>query len=131
MKRLYLSLFVIFIVGRGFAADDPIYKVANLIMKGNMHELSALMADNVQISMPGTDNTYPKAQAEALLNKFFSQNKPISVKVLHKIVSNANYGFGVLLMNTGQRVYRIALTLNEIDGSLRLIELRIETGKTK
>jgi len=131
MKKLYLSFFIIFITFRSFAPDDPINKVAGIIRQGNMHELSALMAESVEIAIPGNENTYSKAKAEAILTNFFNQNRPVSVKVLHKINSNANYQFGVLLTNTGRGVYRIAITMKEINGVLQLIELRIEPEKVK
>jgi hypothetical protein len=131
MKQRYLSLIVIFIAAQAVAASDPISKVAGIIRQGNMHELSAMMAGSVEISVPGDDNTYSKNQAEAVLSNFFRHNKPLSVKVFHEINSNPHYRFGVLLMNTGRGVYRIALTLKQINGALQLIEFRIETEKVK
>jgi hypothetical protein len=131
MRRRYLSLIIIFIAVHALAADDPISKLATIIRQGNMHELSALMAGNVEISLPGDDNSYSKQQAEAVLSNFFSHNKPLSVKVFHEINSNPHYRFGVLLMNTGRGIYRIAITLKQVNGALQLIELRIETEKVR
>jgi hypothetical protein len=131
MKKLYLPFFIIFITFRGLTADDPINKVAGIIRQANMHELSALMAESVEIAIPGDENTYSKSQAETVLTNFFNQNRPVSVKVFHKINSNAHYQLGVLLMNTNKGLYRISFTLKEISGKLQLIELRIETEKVK
>ena len=131
MKKVCLGLFLLICAARTFAADDPVSKVAAIIRQGKISELTALMAENVEISVIGDDNTYPKTQAVDALNKFLSQNKPFSVKILHQINSNPHYRFGVLLMNTGKSVYRMALTFKEIDGTLRLIELRIELEKVK
>jgi hypothetical protein len=131
MKKRYLPFFIIFITFRSFATDDPINKVAGIIRQGNMHELSTLMAESVDVVIQGNENTYLKAQAEVVLNNFFSQNRPLSVKVLHKINSNPHYQFGVLLMDSGKGAYRIAFTLKEISGKLQLIELRIETEKVR
>lgn len=77
------------------------------------------------------DNVYSKAQAGLILDKFFNQNKPKAVKMLHRINSNPNYRFGVLIVNTGKDTFRVAFTLKETDGSLMLIEFRIETEKVK
>jgi hypothetical protein len=110
---------------------DPIDKVAELIKLGNIHELSKLFAANVEVDIPGDENLYSKAQAELVLDKFFNQNKPKSVKMLHKINSNPNYRFGVLIMDTNRGIFRIACTLKETEGILVLIEFRIETEKVK
>jgi len=131
MKKRYLPFFIIFLAFRSFAADDPINKVAGIIRQANMHELSALMAESVDVVIQGNENTYSKARAEVVLNNFFSQNRPVSVQVLHKINSNPHYQFGVLLMNSSKGAYRIAFTLKEINGNLQLIELRIETERVR
>ena len=131
MKKLYFALLVMLIAPPAFAIDDPVGKVAGIIRQGNISQLSAMMAENVEISITGDDNTYSKTQAVSTLNNFFSQNKPLSVKILHKINSNPKYHFGVLLMNSNKGVYRIALTFKEKNGALQLIELRIEPEKVR
>jgi len=132
MKKVCLCLFLfILYIARTFADDDPVSKVAAIIRQANMHELSALMAENIDVAVPGDENTYSKTRAAAVLTNFFNQNRPVSVKILHKINSSAKYHFGVLLMNTGKGVYRIALTFKEVNGAFQLIELRIETEKVK
>jgi F420-dependent methylenetetrahydromethanopterin dehydrogenase len=110
---------------------DPIDKVAELIRQGDTKELSKIFAANVEVTIRDEENVYSKVQAGLILDKFFSQNKPVSVKMLHKVNSNPNYLFGVLILNTTNGLYRIAYTLKKAEGSLMLIELRIETEKVK
>jgi hypothetical protein len=131
MKKVCLGLFLLICAARAFAADDAVSIVAAIIRQGKISELTALMAESVDIAVPGTENTYSKTQATVVLNGFFNQNRPVSVKVLHKVNSSAQYHFGVLLMNTGKGVYRIALTFKEVNGAFQLIELRIETEKVR
>jgi len=131
MKKIYLGLFFLICAARAFAADDPVIKVATIIRQAKITELTALMAENVEISILGDDNTYPKSLATGALNKFFGQNKPLSVKILHQVNSNPQYHFGVLLVNSDKGVYRLALTFKENNGVFQLIELRIEKGRVK
>ena len=131
MKKVCLCLFLLLCAAPTFAGDGPVSKVAGIIRSGKMSELTALMAENVEISITGDDNTYPKTQATGILTAFFNQHKPLSVKVLHKINSNPQYRFGVLLINTGKGVYRVALTFKEVNGAFQLIELRIEPEKVR
>ena len=113
------------------AVADPIDNIAGLIRQGNTHELSQLFASNIEIAIMGDENFYSSTQGGILLGKFFDENKPKSVKILHKVDSNPNYLFGVVFLNTDKGVYRIAFTLNKIGGEMKIIELRIETEKTK
>jgi len=130
MKLLYLALVTIMLFP-GSKPGDPIDNIAALIRQGNIRELSKSFADNVEITVLGEANVYSKAQAALILDRFFSQNKPESVKMLHKVNSNPNYRFGVLIMNTNKGTYRIAFTLKGTDNNPVLIEFRIETEKVK
>ncbi|WP_299585200.1 DUF4783 domain-containing protein [Mucilaginibacter sp.] len=131
MKPLYMPLLIIFYMIPAAIAVDPIDKVAELIRQGNTRELSKIFAETVEITMQDEENVYSKVQAGLILDKFFSQNKPVSVKMLHKVNSNPNYLFAVLIVNTQKGPFRIGYTLKETEGSLALIELRIETEKVK
>jgi len=129
MKLLYLPMLVILYMVPTVAG--PIEKVAELIRQGNVAELTKMFASNVEITIQNEENLYSKVQAGLILDKFFSQNKPVSVKVLHKVNSNPSYLLGVLILNTQKGAYRVAYTLKQADGASTLIELRIETEKVK
>ncbi len=129
MKLTYLSLFFTFLL-TVLVAADPIDKVADLIRDGNTAELSKLFAPNVEITILGQENVYSKEQSEVILDKFFGQNKPLSVKILHKVNSNPNYLFAVLTLITDKGSFRVSYTLKGTNGTPQLIELRIETEKT-
>jgi Na+-transporting NADH:ubiquinone oxidoreductase subunit NqrC len=131
MKLFYTPVFILLYLLPGVQTADPINSVAELIRQDNIHELSKLFAPNVEVTLMDDDNVYSKAQTELILDKFFNQNKPKAVKILHKINSNPNYKFGVLIVNTGKDTFRVAFTLKDTDGSLMLIEFRIETEKVK
>ena len=60
MKTLYLALFVMMIAPRAFAIDDPVSKVAGIIRQGKTSELSAMMAESMEISITGNDSTCSK-----------------------------------------------------------------------
>jgi hypothetical protein len=131
MKAFGLPLIIVLYLLPGICVDDPIDKVAGLIRQGNAHELSKLFAPNIDLTILDEENTYSNVQAEQILDKFFSQNVPRSVKMLHRINSSTNYRFGVLILNTGKGPYRVAYTLKGADSNLMLIALRIEVEKVK
>ncbi|MGZ3833486.1 MAG: DUF4783 domain-containing protein, partial [Mucilaginibacter sp.] len=58
-------------------------------------------------------------------------NQPKSVKILHRIDSNPNYRFAVLILTTENGIYRTSFSLKNIKGRFEMNELRIEAEKTK
>lgn len=131
MKLPYLLLLSVLCLVPVILFADPIEKVASLIKQSDVHELAGMFAPSVEISVLNEENVYSRTQAEIVLNKFFSENKPKSIKLLHKVNSNPNYNFGVIILYTDKGAYRIAYTLKQTDGKLELIEMRIETEKVK
>lgn len=128
MKLLYLFVFTLLF---NSTPVDPIDKFAELVGKGNVHELAKLFAPTIELTLMDNTNTYSKAQAEIILTQFFSQNKPISSKMMHKVNSNSNFLFGVAIINTDKGPFRASYTLKQIDGNMQLIELRMESEKVK
>jgi hypothetical protein len=129
--KLYLPLLIMLLIVPALSTGDPIDKVASLIRQGNVHGLSAMFAENVEVSIIGDQNVYSKVQARLILDNFFSQNKPKSVKMLHKVNSNPNYQFGALMLDTDKGAYRVTFTLMENNGDMRLIEFGIEADKVR
>jgi hypothetical protein len=110
---------------------DPIDKVGDLIARGNIHELTNYFAPSVDLTLLDDANTYSKAQAETTLEKFFTQNRVISGKMLHKVNSGSAFRFGVAIINTDKGSFRVAFTLKMAGDNFQLVELRIETDKVK
>jgi hypothetical protein len=131
MKLPYLLLLSVICLVPVVSFADPIDKIADLIRQGNIHELSQFFAPGIEITIVDDENVYSKVQAELVLDKFFNQNKPKAVKMLHKVNSNPNYWFGVLIINTDKGVFRMAYTLKQTDGNMLLIEIRIEPEKVR
>ena len=131
MKPIYLSAFILLFVFTTAFQADKIDNVATLIGQGNTTEIVKLCASTVEVTIKDQENTYSKRQVLDVLNKFFIQNKPQHVKLLHKVNSSQKYLFGVIILSSSGGKYRIAYTLNETEGAMKIIELRIEPEKTK
>ena len=132
MKLLYVLLLILplsFIFAQ--STTDVIDKTAELIRQGNVHELAGTFSSSVELAVLGEENVYSNKQSEAILTIFFKHNQPISVKVIHRVTSNANYRFAVLMLTTNNGVYRTSFSLKNVNGRFELNELRIETEKTK
>jgi hypothetical protein len=129
MKTLYLSLMLLFSALTTALAADPIDRVADLFAKGNMPEIARLFSTNVDMGVMADVNTYTKVQAEQQLQKFFTQNKPLNAKVLHRVTSSATFNLAVILLTTDKGVYRVSCTLKDNKGVMQLVEVRIEGEK--
>ena len=130
MKLRYFPLLtLLFLIPLVVKADD-IEKIADLIKQGNAHELAKMFSSNVDMNILDETNVYSKAQSEMILDKFFKENKPRTTKLLHRVSSNPNYNFGVVILTTDKGKFRISYTLREINKVMVVIELRIETEKT-
>ena len=131
MKLIYLPSFIILLLLPQFVATDPIDNAANLIKQGNTKELSKLFAPTIEMTIMDDENSYSKVQATLIIDKFFNNNKPKSIKLLHKVNSSASYHLGVYILTTDKGAYRVAITLKDLDHKMSLIELRIEDEKVK
>ena len=130
MKLKYFPLVtLLFLLPLAVKADD-IEKIADLLKQGNAHDLAKMFSSNVDMNILDETNVYSKAQSEMILDKFFKENKPHTVKLLHRVSSNPNYNFGVVILGTEKGRFRISYTLREINKVMVVIELRIETEKT-
>jgi hypothetical protein len=130
MKLKYLPMLVLLYLVPSVCLAGPMDKIAELIKQGNAHELSKYFAASIDITVLENTNVYSKTQAEFILEKFFKENKPQSVTLLHRVNSSASFNFTVLLLNTDKGKYRVACTMKEVEKEMVIIELRIETEKT-
>lgn len=108
---------------------DQIDSIAELFKQANTAELTKKLAPMLDVSILKKEETYSNTQAGIILSKFFTQNKPKSVKVLHRVNTSNTYRFGVLLLVTDKGTFRVSLTLNSVKGELQIIDLRIEAEK--
>ncbi|MBB5395567.1 DUF4783 domain-containing protein [Mucilaginibacter sp. AK015] len=129
MKLRYLPMLSLFYLLPLVATGGTIEKIADFFKQGNAHEIAKFFAVNVDISILDESNVYAKSQSEMILDKFFRENKPHSVKILHRVSSNPNYNFGVLILTTDKGKFRVSYTLKDINKDMEIIELRIETEK--
>jgi hypothetical protein len=109
---------------------DPIDTTAGLLKDGNIQELAKTFSSSVDLTVNGDENVYSKSQAEIILRNFFQKHQPKAVKVLHRVTSNPNYRFAVLILTTSDGTYRVSVSLKSANGLFVLEELRIEAEKT-
>lgn len=128
MKNSMLVLLFLTSFSKVFLVD-PIDKIAALLQQGQAHELGKQCAASVELSILNDEKVVNTAQAEAALNAFFAANKPISVKVIHRINTNPSLSLAVVQLKTSNGNFRVSYSLKNTNGNQELTELRIEPEK--
>lgn len=131
MKLLYLCIPFVWSFFMFATPADVIDRTAELLKDGNVHELAATFSATVELTIMNDENVYSSSQAEQALSEFFKRCPPKSARVLHRITSNANYRYAVIILNTSNGTYRTCVALKNIHGKFEVNELRIEGEKTK
>ena len=98
-NRFYILLLV-WVLPLSAAKADVVDDVTALLKAGNTKELSKFLASSVEVTLVTEENTLTKPQAEAALKEFFAKHVPASVKIVHRLTSNPNYRFAVVILNT-------------------------------
>jgi len=126
-NNVVILLFLAYFSTSFFA--DPIDSIAVLLQQGQAHELVKQFSSSVELSILEDEKVVSKAQAETLLNAFFTANKPVSVKVIHRMDTNPSLLFAVAQLRTNGGSYRISYSIKSTSGNNELTELRIEPEK--
>ena len=128
MKNNMIILLLIASFSTAFLADQT-DRVAALLQQGQAHELGKLCSNNLELSILGDEKTVSKAVAESQLNTFFSTNKPVAVKIIHRMDSNPSLIFAVAQLKTSGGNFRVSYSIKSTNGNQEMTELRIETEK--
>ncbi len=124
-----VSTLLFFTVFTGVLFADPIDKIAALLQQGQVHELVKQFSASVELSILDDEKVVSKAQAENMLSAFFTTNKPVSVKVIHRMNTNPNLLYAVIQLRTASGNFRISYSIKNTNGNQELTEMRIESEK--
>lgn len=124
-----IAFIILIISGIVFGANNTNAQIPDEILislqNGDSKKLSQYFNQNVELVVLENDNVYSKAQAQQIVSKFFSNNKPESFSVIHQGgKEGAKYVIGNLKTNTGS--FRIYFLLKSNDGKDYIHQLRIE-----
>jgi hypothetical protein len=130
MMRLFTLLLFLIPLGN-FAApvSGPIDDAAELIKNGNVHELAKKFASSIELTILNEENIYSANQAELVLGSFFKNNPVKAVKILHRVNSNPNLRYAILLLTTANAEYRASVSMKLTNGVFLVNEIKIENDK--
>lgn len=92
-------------------------------------EIAAYFSPLIEMNILSDENEYSKAQAELILRDFFQKNKPVSVRVIHRLSSNPNFRFAVLSYQTDSEKFRVSVSMSREGEKFLIKVIRIEYDK--
>ena len=127
IKKITLS--ILFIAGFIIYSNQLMAQIPDEILQrlktGNSKMLSDYFNQNVEMVVLENDNVYSKAQAQQIVNKFFSSNPPENFSIIHQGgKEGAQYVIGNLITSKG--TFRVYFLLKKNDGKVYIHQLRIE-----
>jgi hypothetical protein len=133
MKRVSIFIFSLLITTTISAKifwdlnpNDISNDIAVAIKNGNSKELAKFFNTSIDLTVPGNDETFSKAQAELIVKDFFQKNPPKSFTINHQGSSNdgSKYSIGTYVSSTGS--FRTYFLLKKVGNSFFIQQLQFE-----
>lgn len=131
MKSFFFSIVLVaaFILPSA-AQNDPMDALYAHFKAGNSKEIAKSFAESVELTVFETDEVYSKAQAEQILRDFFVKHSPVSFTKVHSVgSSNVKYRYGVIILTTKKGKYRVSISMNRVEDTYLISELKIDSEK--
>ena len=133
-NKLYILLLLAFAWMLHLSFTPPVKLIPDEIVlafeAGNAAELAKHFNTSIELIILEEEDVYSKTQAEQIIRKFFSDNKPSSFTVIFEGGKEpSKYAIGKLVTSTGP--YRVYLLIKETKGSPLIHQIRIEAEDIK
>jgi hypothetical protein len=124
---LLLVLFVMPVMQAFGQTNDMAREISQAIRQGSAREMSKYFGQNVDLTLPGSEGTFSKAQAEVILRNFFSKNTPTGLSVNHQGNSRDGSIFVIGTLQTrGGQTFRTYFLLKKVSDSFKLHQVQFE-----
>ena len=124
------TLFLALLLAGSLPAQNKTYDVfipiSKYIATGNVDNLSAWFADNLEVSIISSTRNCSKTQARQIVKTFFDAYTPRSFDISHKASrSNMKYALGQL--NAGGEVFVVTIFVSsKADGTYQIQQFKID-----
>ena len=119
MKKIIFTV-AIFCSATALAQDQVITDVSAALKASSSKELIKYCGSKIEITIDGSNNTYSKPQAEAILRDFFQKNVAENFTIIHQGSSpeGLKYAIGKFALKQGS--YRVVMFLKKGDSDFEI-----------
>lgn len=100
--------------------------VASAIKSGDAKALAAYFNSSIDLTVPGSDGTYSKSQAEMIVKNFFATNKPVSFSINQNGNSSEGSQYSIGTLVTAKIKFRTYFLVKKIGGKPLITQLQFE-----
>lgn len=118
LSCLFTLAFTVFAYSQSAMSKKAAETVASYIQTNNTTQMLGFLNDPIDLTLPGSDNSYSKAQASIILKKFF-KDFPVKTYITHqtgKSVDGAVFVIGRYESSNGKK-YRVYYLIKEFSGN--------------
>ncbi len=106
--------------------DDITSAVAAAINTGDAKKLASFFSPSIDLTLPGTEGTYSKSQAEMIVKDFFTKYPPASFKINQQGSSNEGSQFAVGTLISKAATFKTYFLIKKRDGIPLVHQLQFE-----
>lgn len=125
--QISIIIFLLLIVTMSVSAQDINGKISQAIKSSNSTELSKYFNNSIDLTIPGSEGTYSKVQAEQILKSFFTKYPPVSFTINHKGSSNDGSVYAIGTYKSSSITFRTYYLTKSIGGQLLIHQLKFES----
>ncbi|HLO91906.1 MAG: DUF4783 domain-containing protein [Chloroflexota bacterium] len=108
-------------------AQDVNSKIAQAIQSSNATQLAKYFNNSIDLTIPGSEGTYSKVQAEQILKSFFTKYPLVSFTINHKGNSNDGSMYAIGTYVSKAQSFRTYFLTKPIGGQLLIHQLKFES----
>lgn len=107
-------------------SDGVLNDISNAIKQGKAVEVAKHFGTNVDLTLPGSEGTFSRAQAEVLLRNFFASHTPAQISTVHRTSRDGSF-FAILSLQTrAGDDFRVTILLKEVSENYLLHQIKFE-----
>lgn len=126
--RAFILAILTYIVMTGcLAAQDVNSKISLAIKSSSATELSKYFNSSIDLTIPGSEGTYSKVQAEQIVKSFFVKYPPVSFTINHQGKSNDGSIYAIGTYKSSSLSFRTYYLAKQISGQLLIHQLKFES----
>lgn len=123
---MFAAMFAANCLHAGTGPEETAAQVVAAVQSGNGQEIARYFNAMVDLTLPGYDDSYSKAQAGQILKEFFTQQPVKSMKVTRQGNSPDGSQYTIGTLETSKKSYRIYFLIKASGGQSLVQQFQIQ-----